>query len=325
MRHLTLLFSIVLLLSGCGVAAQTGNIGVFGEATKGVTDKIDAVITEYNEANIQNVVTKLAQHKKTITIDDFNPVTELIIKEADKKDYALYKANQALGDYALALSGLAQAGSRQEIDVAATKLYGSLQTINSQYKVLKGTTTNLIDDKTSAGLAKVIGEIGNLYIEEKRGEAIKSIVISADKYIQIICDVIIEELLKGTIETRIFTMRNTEISGYIKDYNDTLATSATATFEDRLKSLNVIYKKYEVMQASSAPVAQAINAVKAIKEAHGTIKSDVEKDIFTSKNIVEAVGKLKDINDHYNNIGELMVNCKTQLISDEKKGIICQP
>lgn len=328
MRHATLLFSIVLLLSGCGVANQTGNIGVFGEATKGVTNKIDAVITEYNEANIQDVINERAQSKKELTIEEFDPIKALIIQEADKKDYALYKANQALGNYASALSGLSKAGSREEVDLAATKLYGSLQNLNSQYKVLKGTTTNLIDENISKGIGEAIAAIGSFYIEKKRGEAIKSIVISADKHIQTICDVIIEEFLKGAIESSIFRIRNTELSGYIKDYNDAVAPRGAVTppnFENRLRLLNVIYKKYELMQASSVPVTQAINGIKAIKEAHGTIKNEVEKDIFTSDNIVKVVGNLKDIQDHYNNLGELMVNCKTQIIADEKKGIICKP
>ena len=318
MKCAVLLFLSVLLLFGC-VATPTGNIEVFGNAAKGVTDKVDAVIKEYNDANIQNELTKLAQHSNPITIAAFDPVGEVLIKDADKKNYALYKANKALGSYATALSGLAKAGSRDEIDLAAAKLYGSLHSLDEQYKTMRG--TNLLDDSTSAIIGRVIAEIGTLYVEKKRGDALKTIIISADKPIQTICDVIIGELLKGTIQERLFTVRYTELSGYISDYNSIVGKS---NFDTKKKALEAIYQKYRVMQASSAAVQDAVASTEAIKTAHATIRQEVEKDRFTSKSITEAIGRLKDIQDHYDDLGELMLTCKTQLIADKDKGIICK-
>ena len=315
----TLLF-IVVLMTGCATT-PTGDIGAFGDATKDITDKIDAVIKDYNEANIQNEINKLAQHTSSISIDKFDPIRDAIIHEADKKNYAIYKANNALGLYAKSLTALANAGNRDEIDLAAAKLYGSLHGLNEQYKVLKNTTSNLLDDNTSALIGKAIAEIGSVYIENQRAKAIKSIVVAADKHIQTICDVIVNELLKGVIEERLFTIRHIEVSGYLDDYNKMVAT---ATFIDKQKALGEIYKKYVVMQSSSASVVQAINAIEAIKKAHATIKKDVEEDKFTSKGAVEAIGNLKDINDHYNNLEEMMLSCKTQIIADPKKGVVCE-
>jgi hypothetical protein len=301
------------------VSTPTGNIEVFGNAAKGVTDKVDAVIKEYNDANIQNELTKLAQHSNPITIAAFDPVGEVLIKDADKKNYALYKANKALGAYATALSGLAKAGSRDEIDLAAAKLYGSLHGLNEQYRTMRG--TNLLDDSTSATIGRVIAEIGTLYVEKKRGDALKTIIVSADKPIQTICDVIIGELLKGTIQERLFTVRYTELSGYISDYNSIVGKS---NFDTKQKAVEAIYQKYRLMQASSAAVQEAIAATEAIKTAHAAIRQEVEKDRFTSKSITEAIGRLKDIQDHDNDLEELMLKCKTQLIADKEKGIICK-
>jgi hypothetical protein len=137
MRCAGLLFLVVLSLFGC-VSTPTANIEVFGDATKGISDKVDAVIKEYNDANIQNEITKLAQHNNPITIDSLNPVKQILIMEADKKNYTMYQFNKALGSYAAALSGLAKAGNRNEIDLAAAKLYGSLHSLNGHYKEMQG-------------------------------------------------------------------------------------------------------------------------------------------------------------------------------------------
>lgn len=318
MKCAGLLFLVVLSLLGCA-STPTGNIEVFGDTTKAITDKVDAVIKEYNDANTQNEITKLAQHSKPITIDSFNPVKQILIMEADKKDYAIYKSNKALGSYAAALSDLAKAGNRNEIDSAAAKLYGSLHSLNNQYKEMRG--ADLIDDTTSATIGRIIAEIGSLYVEKRRGEALKSIIIAADKPIQTICDVIIQELLKGTIQERLFTMRYTELTGFISDYNE---TATKATFEHKKKALEGIYQKYRTMQASSAAIEQAITALQSVKKAHATIMKEVQEDRFTGKRIVAAIGNLKDVQDHYNSLEELMLTCKTQIVADDRKGIICK-
>ena len=321
MKKIATALIIALIFVGCA-STPTTNIEAFGSATKKVTDKIDGVIKEYNSENIKNELTKLAQRRKPITVSQFAPVKDAIIGDADKRKYALYRANYAIGSYAESLAGLAKSGTREEIDLAATKLYYSLRNFNEQYKVLKGAENDLVSDETSAGIGKVIAAIGGAYAERKRGEAIKTIVIKADPAIQTICNVIIDELLKGVIESRLYTMRNTELSGYIKDYN---ASVSTASFSDKRASIDKLYDKYIAMQSSSASVIQAIRAMKEVKSAHSVLKKDMEKNIFTSREIVEAIGKLKDLERHYNDLEELMLSCETEIISDNERGIICKP
>ncbi len=320
MKKLAVGLLIVTFLSGCA-STPTGNIEAFGDATKSVTEKIDAVIKEYNSENVNNELTKLAQHKKPLTFSKLDPVKDVLIGGADKKKYALYKANYAIGSYADALSGLARSGTREEIDLAASKLYSSLHSFNEQYKTLKETEDELISDKTSAGIGKVVAAIAGIYAEKKRGEAIKSIIIKADPFIQTIIDVIINELMKGVIEKRLYIMKHTELSGYIKEYNSSVAT---ASFSKKRESLNKIYEKYLEMQSSSASISQAVKAMKEVKRAHSTLRKEVEKNKFTSKEIVKAIGRLKDIGSHYDDLEELMLSCETEIISDDKKGIICK-
>jgi len=127
--------------------------------------------------------------------------------------------------------------------------------------------------------------------------------------------------MKGTIQERLFTMRYTELAGYISDYNETVTK---ANFDHKKKTLESIYQKYRAMQASSAAVEQAITALQSVKNAHATIMKEVREDRFTGKSIVAAIGTLKDVHDHYDNLEELMLTCKTQVVADERKGIICK-
>jgi hypothetical protein len=135
------------------------------------------------------------------------------------------------------------------------------------------------------------------------------------------CDTIIREFMKGTIQERLFIIRYTELAGYISDYNETVTK---ANFDHKKKGLESIYQKYRAMQASSATVDQAIAALQSVKKAHAAIMEEIHEDRFTGKNIITAIGTLKDVHDHYNNLEELMLTCKTQVVADDKKGIICK-
>ncbi|GEM_PF-1991083 len=322
LRQWALLFSsIIFILSGCVTTDPTGNIEVFGTVASGVTEKVDNVIKEYNQALVLNELTKIAQRTSPLSMAKLDPVKKVIIKDADKKNYALYKANKSLGSYAGALTALSRAGSREEIDLAATQLYGSLHNMNEQYKTLKETDDDLITDKMSSLLGRITGEIAGFYIEQKRNKKIKEIVIAADPPIQKICEVVETELLKGVMEGRLYTMKYTELSGYIKDFNKTVKT---ATFAKKKTALDEIYKKYIEMQSSSASIQTSVKAIKAIKKAHGLIKKGLEDNKFSSKKIIDAIGKLKDIHDHYDDLEVLMFTCKGEIIADPDKGIICK-
>jgi len=309
-----------LMLSACA-STPTGNIEAFGEATKGVTEKVDTVISDYNRAMVNNELTKLAQRKKPISISKLDPVKKMLIKDSDKKRVALYRANKALGSYAAALTGLARAGSREEIDLAATQLYGSMQSVNEQYKTLTDKETDIVSDSSNALIARTIAEIGSLYAAKKRGDAIKEIVLAADEHVQKICDVIHDELMKGVIEERLYTMKYIELNGYIKDYNRLVAKS---NFRKKRSALDDIYAKYLDMQSSSASVEQAKKAIRKIQSTHSTLKAELEKDNFSGKALAKAIGELRGVHQHYNDLEGLMLSCDREIVADDSKGIICK-
>ncbi len=173
MKRLAISLMIILFVSGCA-STPTKNIEAFGLATKNVTNKIDTLMSQYNSAEINDTITSVAQSKKSFKIYSFAPIEKVLARKANKKNYALYKANDALGKYAEALSGLAKAGDRGKTDLAATKLYASIYNFNKQYKILNETTTDLIPKEKIAIFGKIVAGVSGLYFEQKRGKAIRS-------------------------------------------------------------------------------------------------------------------------------------------------------
>ena len=309
-----------LTLSGC-TSTPTGNIEAFGVAASGVTEKIDAVISDYNTANINDKLVTMANFSKKYTKSDFDPIKKVIIRDADKKDFALYKANKALGGYAKSLSALAKAGSREELAMAGVKLSTSLKGINEQYQILADTDKNLITDENSSLVSRVISEIATYYVENKRGEALKKIILAADESVQTIGTVINEQLLKGVIEGRLYTMRSNELAGYLSDYN---AKSSKSTFANKKKELDKIYQKYIVMESSTATVIQAQKAIYSVMKAHKKLKTELENDRFDSKELFKVISDIKTVHKSFDDLQELMMDCTTEIIADDAKGIICK-
>lgn len=318
-----LIFLTLFVLFGTGcVSKNTGNIATFGTATKGVSDKINDVINEYNEGVIKNEINQIAEAQDIFQIKQYNKLDSILIKQTRKKEYALYKANKALGSYAKALSDLAESGSQDKVKESASKLYGALEGMNEQYKTLTDSDEDLLTKENSSIISRFVAEIGYFYIESIRRKAISEIVPAADPSVQKICDVIKDELLKGAIEGRIYTFRDTEITGYVIEYNKKIRFNS---LEKRKAGLNKIYEKYLAMKTSSVSVQAAIKAIGAIKKAHTTMKTELQKGKFASKDILETIGELKDIHDSFDDFEKLMIECETEIIIDDKKGIICKP
>jgi len=309
-----------LLITACA-STPTGQIQAFGVAAADVTSKIDTVITDYNQTNIDNQLAKMAQRNKKYTASDLDPIKYILIRDADKKSFALYQANNALGAYASSLTELAAAGSREQMARASLKLNKSLKSMNKNYKIIKETSDDILSDENNAEISRVIAEISSFYAENKRAKALKKIIINSDNQIQLIGKIINEQLLKSALESRIYTMRGTVLAGYFADYNK---TTDKKSFASRKKSLDFIYRQYIEMQATGATILQAQDAITSVMNAHAVMKSELEKDQYTSKKIFKSIGEIVTVHKSYDDLEALMVNCETEVIADDKKGIICK-
>ena len=313
-------FVLLLLFTGCATKSTT-NIEAFANATKGVSQKVDKVITQYNESIVNDKLVELALSKRRITDEKFEVIGKALINTSKKKDIALYRANQALGSYASSLQELSKAGSKDSIDLASAKLYGSLVSFNKQYKTLANTNKNLVEEKTLSSIASAIAQLGSIYVERKKSKAIKSIVLQADTHVQKICDIMIEQFLKGVIEGRLYTMKHNELTALLSDYNNIVQK---ASYSKKRYELNEIYKKYLEMQTSNANVKLAIKALTQVKKAHLLLKKQLQEDKFSSEALIKAIGELKNLNNEYNDLQTLMLSCETKLVIDPNKGIVCK-
>ncbi|ABM03702.1 hypothetical protein Ping_1931 [Psychromonas ingrahamii 37] len=320
MRIVPMVSFAVLILSGC-TSTPTGNIDAFGIAAADVTSKIDTVISDYNKANVNDKLVAMAQSNKKYVTSDMDPIKQIIIRDSDKKNFALYKANNALGGYAASLSDLANAGSREELALAGVKLSTSLKGMNEQYKSFKETESDLISDENSGKISRVITEISRYYVEYKRGEALKEIIIAADSSVQIIGNIINDQLLMGVIEGRLYTMKGNELAGYFSDYN---TQTDELSFAKKKKMLDEIYEKYIAMESTTATVVQAQQAILSVMEAHSVLTEELKKNRFSSQNIAKSIKNIKTVHRSLDDLEELMKSCETKIISDDEKGIICQ-
>lgn len=323
MKNSLLLTLIGLLLLGCSETPTT-QIKSFGDSTKGVTEKVDAVFVEYNELALNRDITNYAsaysgENAKKITMEDLKEL-KYPIDEKRKKTFAVYRANKAIGDYATALSELAVAGSRADIDIAASQLYGSMSSMNAQYKTIKDTTDNVFKDEDFALFSRVVAEIGSAVVEEKRNRALKSIVIDADPKIALLCDLVDSQLGSSGIDEGLVVGRNYILTEELKEYRAN--ASRQTSLEWRRAEIRKLYGLKEGVNTSKLYVQNAQKAIRAIKSTHAVLASELAQDRFNSAAIASSVGRLKSLNSHYDDFQDLLMECK-KIVSDDKGVLSC--
>ncbi len=310
-----------LLLAGCG-ATPTTQIAAFGNSSSAITEKVDAVMVEYNNAALERMFTDYAatynsNHASLLTSDELAKI-EKPITPGQKKTFAIYKANKALGEYSKALSNLANAGSRVDIDLAAAKLYGSITSLNDQYKTLKDTQDDLFNTEKLANFSSLIAAIGSTIIEEKRRRAIKGIVQDAAPNITLICDVIIEQLKSAGIGDAIATSRLYVLREELIDYKSRILKPTTLDW--RRAEIKRLYYLQQNAFNSKLLVQQTQNAITAVKNAHATLAKELKKGRFTSAEIASTIGRIQELEKHYNDFETLLLSCKK--ITKDKEGIL---
>ncbi len=320
MRLLYLLWA--LFLAGCSTTPIT-HISAFGNSTHAITEKVDAVIDEYNDATLERKFTDYAatyngSKANLLTTDELRGIETPITPE-QKKKFALYKANKALGAYSKALSDLASAGNRVDLDLAAANLYGAIEGMNDPYKTLNETKEDLFETDKLASFSTLITAIGSTIIEEKRGRAIKRIVIDADPKISLMCDVINEQLKLAGIEEAIAASRQYILVEELVDYKSR-ANKTLMTLEERRKEIKRLHALQQGVSNSKLLVQQTQKAIASIKDAHAILTKELKEDRFTSAAIASTIGRLKKLEKDYDDFEALLLSCKK--VTKNDKGIL---
>ncbi|EPJ43581.1 MAG: hypothetical protein OFPII_40730 [Osedax symbiont Rs1] len=311
MHKLIALYPVAVLLLGCA-GAPTTQISAFGDSTKAISEKVDAVLNEYNQEYLTREFTSYAatytgKNVKHLTIAELSKIV-VPISAMKNRGFAIFRANKAIGSYAKSLSALARASSQVDIDLAAADLYGAFTSLNSQYKVLNG--SELFSSGSLAASSKFIAAIGSAIVEEKRRKAIKGIVIEADKKIGLMCDEIYNQLEESGFEDGIVQARKYVLLEELGDYK--IRIDSIKSLDKRRMQIKRLYELQQNVMNSKLLIQQTQKAVKLVKSSHATLAAELKKDRFTSASISLAIGKLKNLEKHYDDFEALLLSCKTE-------------
>lgn len=323
MREFAVTSIMIVLLTGCATTPTT-QIEAFGDSAKALTDKVGAVIDEYNEAVLTRRFTDYAatysgRHASLLTSTLLEEIHQPIDNNA-KQGMALYRANSAIGAYAQSLSALATAGSQADIDLASAKLYGAMVGINTQYNATNPSGTDLFSTTDFAAATKLIAAIGSSIIEKQRNDAIKGIVISADAKIGTLCDLIDRQLDESGVYEGIRASRQYVLTEEVKDYQS--RAQQDTTLEWRRTEIKRLHSLQQGVITSRLLVQNAQKAIRAVKEAHAVLANELKNDKFTSASIAQAIGHLKDLENRYNSYETLLLECK-KIEKDKNGSLFC--
>jgi hypothetical protein len=321
MNQKTIAILLMTILGGCG-STPTTQIKAFGDSTKAITDKVEGVLTEYNDSAVTRSMTDYAStytgsYANLLTSDLLSAIQPPIDPKA-KHGFALYKANDAIGTYAQALSDLASAGSRADIDLASAKLYGAIVGVNNQYKAINAGAQDLFGMEDYAGITQLFAAIGSTLVEEKRADAIKGIVLAADPKIALLCDTIDKQLDDSGISQGISTSRQYVLTEELKAYK--AQAEKITTLEWRRSEIKRLYELQRSVNNSKLLVQTAQKAIRTVKSTHATLATEVKNGKINSESIALAVGRLKDLEKHYDSYEQLLLDCKK--IEQDAQGIL---
>ena len=311
------------LITGCSITPTT-QVSAFAASTQSVSEKVDEVLTAYNETHIERQYVSIAQlyqgkYAPRLPVDDISEIAEPISPEA-KKRLASYRANRALGSYASALSILSNAASQNDIDSASASLYGSISGLNAQYKVINNSTDDLFSNEDMALFSTLVSSIGYAIASKKKNDAIKSIVIIADPKVAKICDVLIEELKSAALYDGIYQSKKYIFDEYLEDYKT--RAGDMANINNRKELIIDLHAMYEDLASTKLMIQQTQAALSSVKNAHKVLADELTRDRFTSAALAKSIGHLVEVRNHYGDYESFLLTCKKRS-KDDKGHLSC--
>jgi len=326
MKRAIIVVSVLLVVAGC-VSTPTSQIAAFGESSAALIEKVDAVMVEFNQATIERELTNYAATYKGTFAKQFSTeqLAKIIkpISPEQQHSLAIYRANKTLGDYALALAELDSANSRGDIDLASANLYGALTSFNSQYKAIKNSDKDLFEAEKLASVQSYMSAITTAIVAEKKRNALKHIVLTANPSIALICDEIIAQLQHAGLADGIAASRQYILEEQVVEYK-LLAAKKSSKLTWRTKEMKRLWQLRQQVISANLVVQQSIKALLTIKETHQVLSDELSAGRVDGANIISAIGRLNEFNKHYYDFEQMLMSC-TQVTQNVRGILSCEP
>ena len=280
-RFNMLVFCLIgLLLSACSQTAT--HVGAFSQASE---DLVEQTITAYdllNESSIDRNIYDIAAEPPVLPDDD----TFLGLFDRNDSLRIRMKALKLLQSYTIALGELSAASFREDIDKAAADIYGALTGLRDSYQEAKGETLD-ISNESLAIVSTAFNAIATSVTEKKRREAMKVVILEADPVIQSISALLKEELpiFIEYATANLASVESEMILAYRKE-------SPGLDFQGRVLFLEKIRVQNKKKLGAASFFEDASKAAGILGKAHHTLRNAVEKNKFTTPELVKQIGQL---------------------------------
>lgn len=281
---LFLAWPIAILLICTGCTTSLNHIGVFSRATADLSKNAAAAYEEVNNTTIERRISDIAAETGTSPDDDtFGAVVGGIDWRAR---IDLLKGIEA---YARALSDLSSADFRKEIDAASKDLYGALGKLQETYATIAKRSSPLTQDNL-VSIATAVDAIGTTLAEERRREALRTVVIQANPTIQRSMELFREEisLLKEFVVSNLDTIYTEKLKAYQRE-------SKSLNFNSRVSRLRDVRAAYERMADTRTLLENLTKASAKIATAHQALYENVVRNQFTSKELVNEIKEVAEL------------------------------
>ena len=295
-KSLKLLFLLasLIMLSACAVQSAT-QVKTFTDASSDLVIEAQALMAELDDSTIERKLYLLATDEekllKTLSIKDLQKIHG-IYSTPQGQEAPIIRALSALQQYSEALGMLSSATLSEDIDQAAQNLYGSFNSMGTQYQQLTGKSLER-NEKALGLITTLIDGIGVTIVEQKRRKAIKEIVISSDPYVAVLADAIHEKIDQNidVLKLNYTQILNERIISFRK-------RAANMKIEVRVKKLRELKQEADYLSAIDAIYAAAKQAVLALKKAHAVLRETVSQDKFSSAQLSRAIGDINSLKKH---------------------------
>jgi len=281
LKVLAVIISVALLF---GCARPTTHIAAFSMASEDLAAQAIRGYEVLNETTVQRKIAEVAADPTQLP--DENTFVGLL---EGKRSLAIrMMALDYLKDYSAALGDLSTADVRADIDEASKDLYGALIGLRDTFKEETGKDAG-IGNEDLAIMAAAVDAIGTVVAEAKRRKAIKTIVIRADPAVQNVSTLLRDEvpIFGEFVKANLSTIETEMVKSYQK-------RAERLTFDQRVRYIGQIRKQHRIAEESGSFFRDLGTAAEMLGSSHAALRKAVQKNKFTTSELVEQIGELAD-------------------------------